>query len=66
MISGKPGFKNLRSGPGTRYDVVKEIATGDTVEVIGSSTDIGGYQWVRIRTSDGVEAWIASQLITIQ
>ena len=65
-IAGKPGIKNLRSGPGTRYNVVKEIATGDTVEIIGSSTDEGNYQWFHVRTSDGVEAWIAAQLITIQ
>jgi hypothetical protein len=64
-ISGKPGWKNLRSGPGTRYGVVKEIKTGETVEVLGSSTDVGGYQWFRVRTSDGVEAWIAAQLIKI-
>ena len=57
--------KNLRSGPGTKYGIVKEIATGETVEVLGSSSDEGGYMWSRVRTSDGTEAWIASHLLTI-
>ena len=66
IVSGNSGTKNLRSGPGTRYGIVTEIATGETVEVLGSSSDVGGYPWTRVRTADGTEAWIASHLLTIQ
>ena len=54
---------NLRSGPGTRFDIVGAGAKGDEIEIDGrnSSSD-----WFRIRQSEGqAPAWIYGNLISL-
>jgi len=62
-ITGEPGSKNIRNGPGTMFDIVSTIEVGDQVSILGLDYDKGGYKWYRIRTSNGAEAWIAAQLL---
>lgn len=66
MILGSPGKKNIRSGPGTNYRQRHIAYPGDRVQIIGSSTDQGGYRWYNIYCPKSkAEGWIASQLLLL-
>jgi len=65
-VSGDPGTKNLRSGPGTKYDVVGTVQTGEPVTILAKSFDSGGYPWVKVLTASGQTAWIAGHLLSYQ
>lgn len=62
-ISGKSGSKNIRSGPGTTYDVTHTVYPGDRIVILGKNQDQGGYIWYKIQLNSGHEGWIASQLV---
>lgn len=63
-IVGDSGSKNVRSGAGTIYDVVGTINTGDRVQILSDSYDLGGYKWFQIyHPASGISGWIASNLI---
>lgn len=65
-IKGEPGSKNIRSGPGTDYDVRHTAYPGDRIRVIGQSNDRGGYSWYKIYfPQSGAEGWIGSQLVQV-
>lgn len=52
---------NMRTGPGTSYNVVTTLDGGTRVEVI--DTDPSG--WVKLRVvSSGLEGWMAGRLLT--
>ncbi len=48
---------NLRSGPGTDYDVVASVNAGDELEV-----EFFLNHWIKVRTQEGEEAFIAGWL----
>jgi outer membrane protein assembly factor BamB len=47
---------NLRSGPGTEYDILGSYEQGMALEVIGRSSD---GEWLKVRAPDGKEGWMA-------
>lgn len=54
---------NLRGGPGTEFEIVGGVATGDTLEVVGRNADGSWYQladgnWIAAFLVEGVEASI--------
>jgi hypothetical protein len=52
---------NLRSGPGTNYEVVDQLARDTEVEVISDQ----GNGWVELRAVDGqTTGWMADSLLT--
>ena len=52
---------NMRTGPGTNFDVITQLVQGDQAEVLQSS-DNG---WVNIRVlATGEEGWMAARLMT--
>jgi uncharacterized protein YgiM (DUF1202 family) len=52
---------NMRSGPGTGYDVLTSLAQGTEVEVIESD----GAGWVKLRAVDeDIVGWMAEYLLT--
>jgi uncharacterized protein YraI len=53
---------NLRAGPGTNYPVVGGLKKGDTVQIIGKTSD---GQWYRIKLTSGTTAWVASDYIKV-
>lgn len=66
VVTGEPGSKNVRGGPGTNYPVIGSISTGERVMVVGSSFDTGGFKWYQIRHPlSGSTGWIAAQLLDI-
>ena len=51
---------NLRSGPGTAYSVVGQIASGERFEIIGKNPD---GSWWQIEQADGNLAWVLASLV---
>ncbi len=47
---------NMRTGPGTGFDVVSVAMQGDKFEVTGANTD---QSWLQIKRTDGSAAWIS-------
>lgn len=52
----------LRKGPGSNYDIIKNIPNGYPVKVIGYSSKASGWVYV-IETTYGVSGWVSSQYI---
>ncbi|SFF99373.1 N-acetylmuramoyl-L-alanine amidase [Desulfotomaculum arcticum] len=52
---------NVRSGPGTTYNVVNQIKAGSVLEVISNSND-----WYKVKLPDGNTGWVAGWLVTIE
>ena len=48
------GALNLRSGPGTQYPVLAQLADGTIVNVLGRSADS---QWLYVETAGGITGW---------
>lgn len=53
---------NVRSGPGTDFDVVATLPLGGRVTILGASED---EQWLNVSLADGSTGWIRSDLLTI-
>lgn len=53
---------NLRSGPNAGFDVVQELAQGDSVEILGRNPNSG---WVNIRTDSGAEGWVNPEFLNM-
>ncbi|MBY9079148.1 N-acetylmuramoyl-L-alanine amidase [Paenibacillus sp. HN-1] len=49
----------IRSGPGTGYEVVGSLRTGNSVTVLSSRSG-----WTNIRTAEGVTGWVSSSYIS--
>ncbi len=43
---------NLRSGPGTNYDIVLSVPPGTEVGVLGMQTDANGREWYKVALTD--------------
>lgn len=64
-IGGKPGSKNIRSGPGTNYAQTHIAYPGDRVTIVTSDRDQGGFLWHNVYfPKSQAQGWIAAQLVT--
>jgi hypothetical protein len=64
-IIGEPGYKNIRSGPGTNYSKRHIAYPGDRVQILESAQDSEGYIWYKIYfPKSRAEGWIARQLLS--
>ncbi len=64
-IAGQAGSKNIRSGPGTDYEVAHIAYPGDRVVIRNSAKDSGGYSWHEVYfPKSGASGWIAAQLVS--
>jgi uncharacterized protein YgiM (DUF1202 family) len=54
------GTLNVRTGPGTGFDVVTTLNEGAYVTLIARNAD---QSWVKVRLSDGREGWASTALI---
>ncbi|MGJ8616943.1 MAG: SH3 domain-containing protein [Sulfitobacter sp.] len=52
------GFLNVRSGPGTTYDILRRVYPGDQVESIEQKG-----RWVRIGLQGGGTGWISGNFL---
>jgi hypothetical protein len=65
MITGEPGAKNIRSGPGTTYLPKRVAYPGERVKILASAKDSGGYLWYKVYFSKPNDnGWIAAHLLT--
>ena len=53
---------NLRAGPSTRNAIVGRAGLGDRAEVLSNPSD----DWIRIRTEQGVEAYIYGRFLAAE
>ena len=64
VLIGEPGSKNIRSGPGIRYDKLHEAFPGDRVIITDSDRDSDNYLWYEVSfPKSGAKGWIAAQLV---
>lgn len=50
---------NMRSGPGTKYRIEKQLDAGDPIDMLGSSSN----GWSRVRTSSGQTGYVLTRFI---
>ena len=55
------GQLNVRSGPGTEYNVTASVYQGHTVQLLGRNTFS---TWLKVRLFDGQEGWVNAKYIT--
>lgn len=54
------GVANLRKGPGTNYGLVGKLSQGQTVRLLGRSSD-----WYNVETKSGKTGWLHSELVDV-
>lgn len=50
---------NLRSGPGTDYEIVGTLPSGESLEIVGRNADSS---WWQVSTQNGL-AWVAAEVV---
>ncbi|MCB1349418.1 MAG: SH3 domain-containing protein [Paracoccaceae bacterium] len=58
LVVDAPWGLNLRTGPGTSYDVIKSLPHGSYVTKVKAH---GG--WIKVHTSSGHAGWVAAQYL---
>lgn len=55
---------NLRPGPGTNYDIIRDLKVGEILTVLSTHTLTGGYIWMNVITeNDNKMGWVYSEYI---
>jgi hypothetical protein len=54
---------NLRQSPSTTAPVVKSLADGASLEVVGADQEAEGRTWRNVRDSAGATGWMAAELL---
>lgn len=54
---------NVRSGPGTQFEIVGQLAEGDIVPVNGRESEES--RWYRVTLPDGQEGWVSSYTVML-
>ena len=49
---------NMRSGPGTSFEIVERVANGTRVTLVEGPRPNEGFTWWRVRLINGVEGWV--------
>jgi len=57
---------NLRSGPGTNYDVIDQLPNGEAVELREGPQQVNGLSWWRIETTAGQIGWVVERVNDVQ
>jgi dipeptidyl aminopeptidase/acylaminoacyl peptidase len=53
---------NVRGGPGTNYNVINVVHSGDTLTAVGRNAAAG---WYQIKLADGRLGWVSGALVTV-
>jgi len=62
VVTAPDGSVNVRTGPGTSFNVVTTVVSGEVFHLIGENE---GGAWINFLLPDGREGWIASFLVEI-
>ena len=54
-------FLNVRTGPGTNYDLVTKLNRSQSMSLVGRN---GDGTWARVRLAGGQEGWVFTQYLT--
>jgi Tfp pilus assembly protein PilF/uncharacterized protein YgiM (DUF1202 family) len=57
IVTVSTGTLRVRSGAGTSFALVTQLADGTTVNLLEGPQAVDGFSWWHIRTGDGVEGW---------
>lgn len=60
---------NLRSGPGTNFEVIDQLERGELVTLLDGplkNEDGDGYAWWLVRAADGTEGWAVERVVEEQ
>jgi uncharacterized protein YgiM (DUF1202 family) len=60
VINDPDGYTNIRSGPGTQYEIIGTVVENEVFYVISTEGN-----WWRIRTKDGKEGYMHKSRIRI-
>lgn len=58
VYSPGDGYLNLRTGPGTRFDIITRMYNGEGVRVLEASGT-----WVRVQHESGLVGWCSSNFL---
>lgn len=58
VYSPGDGYLNLRTGPGTRFDILRRMYNGERVTIL----EVSG-TWVRVRHESGAVGWCSSKFL---
>jgi SH3-like domain-containing protein len=53
---------NVRSGPGTLFEVLLTLPLGSNVTALGTAP---GHDWIEIKSEDGQTGWVYAELLTL-
>lgn len=53
---------NVRSGPGTNYQIVAKLGSGAQVTLMEGPTGGDGFTWWKIRTGSGISGWVVESV----
>ena len=71
-VKSSDGYANLRTGPGTEYDIICKLQNGEELEVYrGNATSKDGKTWLKVAYYDGDDSdgdywttgWIAESQV---
>ena len=54
-------FLNMRTGPGTKYDLIAKLNQGQSMSLLGRNSD---GTWALVRLPGGQEGWVFTQYLT--
>lgn len=54
---------NLRSGPGTNFQVLDKLGIGEQLSVTGRNADT---TWLRVRRANGTDGWVSAQYVSLE
>lgn len=57
---------NVRSGPGTTYDIVDKAQKNEPMEILKKEQDKEGKLWYQVKLQNGKTAWVASWVVEVR
>ncbi len=54
---------NLRSGPGTSYNIIAQLPYGTTVQIVGDPQAADGHSWLEVTSRGYGQGWVAAAFL---
>lgn len=56
-VGSSVSYLNMRTGPGTSFDVIRALPAGTVVTLLGRNTNSS---WLQVRAADGTTGWMST------